>query len=249
MADSTKVTREYVLAGKAIFTVEPAKQDQERLGLKAHYTYKVSNPSEDKPFFVSVLIGPQNTSDYAYLGILDPKTGALRLTAKSQFPNDSWQVKVFGRVVAQVWAGGQRKIEDAGWMLHLSDTCCRCGKLLTVSASIALQSDPAVRLPARRQDPSGLLDAGDGRHPPRPTRRLPRQWPRRGLRQADRPCHRRQHAEVQEGQGVATRVHQGGQLLNDRAGLLEQARGNARGGSLPPPALLARPHRSSHEEG
>lgn len=56
----------FILAGNAIFTVKSAKTGK-------HFTYKVSRAKGNKdsrPWFVSVLRGPNNGSDYSYIGCL-----------------------------------------------------------------------------------------------------------------------------------------------------------------------------------
>jgi hypothetical protein len=59
---------EFLLAGKAVVTVRSK-------ATRTRYTYRVKRapvdddrPSRKRPWFVAVLVGPENTSDYAYLG-------------------------------------------------------------------------------------------------------------------------------------------------------------------------------------
>jgi hypothetical protein len=93
------VSKEFVLAGKSIFTVDNGKGE--------HYTYKVRAKEIDdkgtKIFFVSLLTGPDNTGDYTYLGVLNASDGSVRLTAKSKLTNDSKAVKVVQWAMQQVW--------------------------------------------------------------------------------------------------------------------------------------------------
>ena len=51
----------FILAGNAVFTVE-------NTGTGNRFTFKVRKPDDTKPHFVSVLTGPNNESDYAFLG-------------------------------------------------------------------------------------------------------------------------------------------------------------------------------------
>ena len=52
---------QFILAGNALFTVENTATGN-------RFTFKVRKPDDDKPHFVSVLTGPDNEHDYAFLG-------------------------------------------------------------------------------------------------------------------------------------------------------------------------------------
>jgi hypothetical protein len=133
------LSRKFVTAGKAIFTVEVPEVYKASHG-KPHYTYKVSlKPAKgaySDTFFVSVLTGPDNNSNYSYLGILNPQTGTVRTTAKSKFAADSFTVRLLNRVLARLWADDAAKIENTGFSLHHEGRCGRCGRRLTVPESI-----------------------------------------------------------------------------------------------------------------
>jgi hypothetical protein len=135
------ITREFILAGKAIFTLEVAPAWADANGTPAHWTFKVrgkelDDGSGNRIFFVSLLTGPDNESDYAYLGVLNPETGEVRLTKASKFSETTLAVRLVRRVFARIWAGEQGAIEAAGFRLHHEGRCCRCGRLLTVPSSI-----------------------------------------------------------------------------------------------------------------
>jgi hypothetical protein len=56
--------RPFLTAGHAVFTITSTATGQS-------YTYRISSgQGEGAPFFASVLTGPDNTSDYTYMGIL-----------------------------------------------------------------------------------------------------------------------------------------------------------------------------------
>ena len=131
------ITREFITAGKATFTLECPAGFQGN----PHYTFKVrgkelDDNSGNKIFFVSLLAGPDNSSDYAYLGVLNSETGEVRLTKASKFNEDTLVVRLLRRVTARIWAGEEQAIEDAGFKLHHEGRCCRCGRRLTVPSSI-----------------------------------------------------------------------------------------------------------------
>lgn len=120
-----KEIKDYMLAGNATVTMS---------GLKARYTYKVSRAKNQEPgaaplYFVALLSGPDNESDYTYMGVLN---GTLKLTKKSAFKDDSIPVRAFRYVWAHVSAGNlppQAEVRHEG-------SCGRCGRKLTTPESI-----------------------------------------------------------------------------------------------------------------
>jgi hypothetical protein len=133
------VSREFLTAGKAIFTIEcPAAFSSEQL-MKPHYTFRVrfkkgTNGYADA-LFIDLLVGPDNSHDYRYLGIIS-QDGTLRTTAKSCQEGCSKIVKLVARVLRRIWDGDGDKIEAAGFKVHHEGTCGRCGRLLTVPESV-----------------------------------------------------------------------------------------------------------------
>jgi hypothetical protein len=121
------ITKAFLTAGHAIFTVE---------GMGQHWTYKVTASDDGKVYFVALLTGPDNTSDYTYLGIMLPETGIVRLTKASKFTPDTLAVRVIQRVTARLYAGDAEVIESNGWKLHHVGKCGRCGRPLTTPESV-----------------------------------------------------------------------------------------------------------------
>lgn len=122
------VTKDFVLAGHAIFTVSnPAGE---------YYTYRVTAPADqneiDPLWFVSALTGPDNLHDYSYLGVLKAD-GTAFTTAKSKFPKDSKPVLVVKWALKCVWEGGEL---PAGYKIDHIGRCGRCGLPLTTPDSI-----------------------------------------------------------------------------------------------------------------
>lgn len=126
------LTYEFCLAGDAIFTV------QEPNGV--HHTYRISkveaNDRWPESYFVKFLSGPDNTSDYTYLGKLDKFLAQVNTTAKSTSLKDCWKLKVLNRVLARLAGNDYQAIEKAGWKVHHEGRCGRCGRTLTVPSSI-----------------------------------------------------------------------------------------------------------------
>ena len=122
--------KRFILSGKALFTVSNTETGN-------RFTYKVRG-CKDNPdlLFVSVLNGPDNWSNYMYLGIIS--NGSFRLTKKSKAPNGQ-STKAF----AWLW---NRLTQSAPLPeqldIHHEGRCGRCGRRLTVPQSIELGFGP-----------------------------------------------------------------------------------------------------------
>jgi hypothetical protein len=139
------MTKEYVLAGKAVLTVEipeSFREEQQAKGIevKPHYTYRVKfkkgNDRYKDVYFLQLLAGPDNTKNYTYLGILSPKTGDVYTSAKSCHTDDHMSVRLARRVFSRIWLNDVSKIEHHGFKLHHEGHCGRCGRALTVPESV-----------------------------------------------------------------------------------------------------------------
>jgi hypothetical protein len=130
--DQTRLAKEWFLAGDAIFTI------QEPTG--SHHTFRVqrveANDRWPESWFIKMLTGPDNTSDYTYLGKLDRSSGSVLLTAKSRLTADSHVYKLLSRILYRVWQGEHEAFEAHGYQLHHEGRCGRCGRLLTVPESV-----------------------------------------------------------------------------------------------------------------
>ena len=132
----------FITAGKARFTLV-SKNTGKR------YTYKVSSsdkkwtPDSTHPtiYWVSLLVGSDNTSDYQYIGTIFPKTG-MKTTPKSRMNMDSEPVKA----LKFVWdfLHIHNRLPATVEMWH-EGRCARCGGVLTVPESIASGFGPECR--------------------------------------------------------------------------------------------------------
>lgn len=133
-----RVTREFVLAGDAIFTVETPDHQ--------HYTYRVEyQPAGERwpqAWFVKILTGPDNGSDYSYLGKLDDFTGQMKTTAKSAMPADAFPVRLLNRILARIWGNDHAAFEQFGYRVHHEGKCGRCARRLTTPESVTLGFGP-----------------------------------------------------------------------------------------------------------
>lgn len=139
------LTKEFVLAGRAVFTIQIPNSFREDYSekhgteVKPHYTYKVSYKAASDRFgeayFVQLLTGPDNTHSYSYLGMLDKNDGNVRFTAKSCRKEDDICASLIRRIMKKVWAGEVEDIEKVGFELHNEGKCGRCGRPLTTPES------------------------------------------------------------------------------------------------------------------
>ena len=127
--------KRFFTGGNATFTVDNGKG--------THYTFKIRQPKGDnKPFFIGMLTGPDNEASYTYMGIFDPVTFLIRLTAKSRYNDDTVPVKVARWTLFCIREG---KSLPEGYTVKHSGRCGCCGRLLTVPESISSGLGPECR--------------------------------------------------------------------------------------------------------
>lgn len=128
MQNVTDIER-FVLAGKAGFTLKSEKTG-------AHFTYRVERADKGRGsvYFVSVLTGPNNETDFTYAGILAPNGPkfAFRQTAKSRLAANALSVVSFKWFWDRIVAG--RLPEQCE--MHHEGKCGRCSRTLTTPESI-----------------------------------------------------------------------------------------------------------------
>ena len=132
MNNTITLKKDFFFGGNATFTVDNGKG--------VHYTFKIRQPKHPRegftgeaPHFVSLLTGPDNESNYSYLGMVDPSTGEFRLTRASKMTYDSTPIKTFRWLMVVVF--GSNQIPDGYSLMH-SGHCGCCGRLLTVTESL-----------------------------------------------------------------------------------------------------------------
>jgi hypothetical protein len=131
------LSKEFVLAGKATFTVSSAEQ-------KKHFVYGVNYhkfPDGGEFFFVYCKEGKV----WKYLGILNPVTGQMRTTAKTKFPKDAREVKVAIWTLKRIWDEVKPSELPAGVQIQHMGACGRCGRALIDPISITKGIGPICR--------------------------------------------------------------------------------------------------------
>jgi hypothetical protein len=152
-----RITKDFVLGGRAIFTVESATGER--------FTFKVSGKDNERgggqTYFLAVMTGSANDADssYDYLGIVNPGPGFLRTTRGSKQPDDAKAVKVARWALAIVWTGAKL---PPGYAIHHEGRCGRCARLLTVPASILSGFGPECSARNGKHAAAPVLPLGGG---------------------------------------------------------------------------------------
>ena len=122
----------FVLAGHSIFTIRKIETD-------GRFTYRVTVPEDQKEhptlYFVSVLTGSDNNSDYSYIGYIRAQNNGsytFYYGNKSKLSKTAPSVVVFEAVFNLLLQGIElKKLE-----IWHEGKCGRCGRTLTVPESI-----------------------------------------------------------------------------------------------------------------
>lgn len=123
-------TKTFVLAGNATFTLTSRKT-----GIR--FTYKVSASDDGKMHFVSVLTGPDNWTNYKYLGVIVNGQFRFARPEKAKISADAPSAKGFAWLWRHIDNPPADQVE-----IHHEGKCCRCGRKLTVPRSVELGCGP-----------------------------------------------------------------------------------------------------------
>ena len=117
--DNAKDALEFIFGGRAMVTLSSAETGK-------HFTYKVSRKGPDTPFFVGVLSGPDNRSDYQYIGFISHQT--LELVAGRKGRPDTPSSKAFNWALRHLV---ERDQIPAALSIQHEGRCCKCARVLT----------------------------------------------------------------------------------------------------------------------
>jgi hypothetical protein len=138
------VTKAFVLAGKATFTVALPNNG-------GHFTYHVwrSDPEPGSkytsPAWFASLLKHSGAKRGTYIGMVSAGDGTVRTTAKSKLKPTDLPFQMLVRVLARVWKDEQVVILEKGYGLDHAGKCCRCGKELTEPTSLEVGIGPECR--------------------------------------------------------------------------------------------------------
>jgi hypothetical protein len=123
---SSEFHKQAIFAGKAVITVQTKKSGK-------RFTYRIKEIKENGngvgTFWVYLLTGPNNDSDYTYIGTIFDKSRFV-LTRKSKVGSDAESVQVISWVVRNL------SRLDSNVDIYHSGCCLRCGRTLTTPESV-----------------------------------------------------------------------------------------------------------------
>lgn len=121
----------FLWAGNATFTLVSKKSGK-------RFTYKITKAKfktvNADNYYVSVLNGPDNQFNYAYMGIFNLVSQKLRVTQNSAVKTDAPSFILFIWFVHQLFSNPEKLFQQAE--LYHEGKCGRCGRKLTVPESI-----------------------------------------------------------------------------------------------------------------
>jgi hypothetical protein len=115
-----------IFLGKAIITFQSPTGK--------HFTYKIKKSKDNSNlFFISTLTGPDNWSNYSYIGIVTFNNGStsFKTTARSKLSPTAPSVVAFGWTLRHLLSNDLQGVK----IFH-EGKCLRCGRKLTVPESI-----------------------------------------------------------------------------------------------------------------
>lgn len=124
--ESAKDAKKFILGGNAYFTLV-SKKTQTR------FTYHVNLSDNGQLYFVSVLNGPDNWSNYKYVGHMFNTSLLFNVGKKCKISPTSPSIKAFAWVWLKLLKG---EMPESLEVWH-EGKCGRCGRKLTVPSSIA----------------------------------------------------------------------------------------------------------------
>lgn len=116
--------RNYVLAGNATVTIRSSKTG-------TRFTYKIQKADDANRWFVKLLQGPDNTSDFGYIGMITD-TGKFTRTRATKMSSEATSFKAWLWTWNRVNAG--QDFEALG--IWHEGTCGKCNRRLTTPESI-----------------------------------------------------------------------------------------------------------------
>jgi hypothetical protein len=117
----TEDIKSFIFAGKSIFTILNTKTGN-------RFTFKINKSKNNDIYFVSVLSGSNNETDYTFFGYI--KSNNLHLSKKTTFTSETTSFKVFDWFLKN-----HNNLPSFIDVLHMGK-CGRCGRTLTTPESI-----------------------------------------------------------------------------------------------------------------
>jgi hypothetical protein len=120
---SAAAARQFIEGGNATFTIK-----SERTG--AHFTFRARAKKDGSVTFLSLLNGPDNEADFAYVGLL--RDGKVVTTSKSRITKDAPSIRALSWALEQI---ANDNLPPVLGVYH-EGRCGRCNRKLTHPESI-----------------------------------------------------------------------------------------------------------------
>lgn len=120
--------KRYIFAGKATLTVVSEKTGN-------RFSYRISAAESGDTYFVGLLTGADNESDYKYLGRIS--RGIFWIGRKNPRPGDIGPDAPSAKAFDYVWRALARGDMPAQCEIWHESHCGRCGRKLTVPSSVS----------------------------------------------------------------------------------------------------------------
>lgn len=115
--------KNFIFAGKSIFTIINEKSGR-------RFTFKIVKHEKEEFYFVYLLTGPNNMSDYSYMGMIWNRI--FKRTTKSKIAEESTSFKTFTWLLSNI--DNLDKYPQV--KVYHEGRCGKCGLRLTTDTSI-----------------------------------------------------------------------------------------------------------------
>lgn len=116
---------DFLFAGRAVFTLQSTRTG-------THFTFRMRRAKDkDDFYFLDLLTGPSNESDFQYIGTLSGSPGQ-RISWKFKYPPESPALKGLEWFLLNLY--NPTKLAQAEF--YHESKCGRCGRTLTVPSSV-----------------------------------------------------------------------------------------------------------------
>lgn len=157
----------YILGGEATFTtlsVKTGKRFTFKCSQLKHYDKTLKKDMPQEMWFVSVLTGPDNNSNYSYIGTIDTKENnkwIIRLTKNSKVSKEAPSFVAFQTILDYL----QNNVKFINGLLdklkiYHDGSCSKCGKTLTTPISVSTAFGPVCNPAAHRSYREGCKKRG-----------------------------------------------------------------------------------------
>lgn len=126
--------RRYIEGGNARLTIE-SKRTSDR------FTFRFGRPKDEgqgrRPIWVSVMNGPDNETNYAFIGTVWDNDPTIKPSGRSKVGLDAPSAKAVAWLLRQVYLGQNDEALFGRASIWHEGTCGRCGRTLTVPESVS----------------------------------------------------------------------------------------------------------------